>query len=175
MGEKIEILHQQKFLADEVVGDRKIWPTKKFGHNLRPPWRICDLVKKQKRYRHLKLGNSKILKMVVGPPLWKWNGLSDRVVLAWEQFKTNENHFKEKINLKNEFSLPPTKEKLTSALQVQRKPSKNIYLVSRARNFWIVHLKNMVVLSPEFILFGKFAKNTSPDLQRHAWCLVSCV
>jgi hypothetical protein len=66
---KHTFLGQQKFLADGVAGDPKIWP----GGEKLLVWpgssRICFLNQKQKSYVTLKSVNSKFLKNMVAPPL----------------------------------------------------------------------------------------------------------
>ena len=63
---KHTFLGQQKFLADGVAGDPKIWP----GGEKLLVWpgssRICFLNQKQKSYVTLKSVNSKFLKNMVG-------------------------------------------------------------------------------------------------------------
>ena len=55
VGEKQKFLARQKFLADGVAGDPKIWPNGTFWPNWPPSVAVFNLNKKQKSYGALKL------------------------------------------------------------------------------------------------------------------------
>ena len=70
VGEKRKFLARQKFLADGVAGDPKIWPNDTFWPNWPPSVAVFNLNKKQKSYGALKLVIQNFEKKMVGPPLW---------------------------------------------------------------------------------------------------------
>ena len=70
VGEKRKFLARQKFLADGVAGDPKIWPNETFWPNWPPSVAVFNLKKKQKSYGALKLVIQNFEKKWLPPPLW---------------------------------------------------------------------------------------------------------
>ena len=69
VGGKRKFLARQKFLADGVAGDPKIWPNETFWPNWPPSVAVFNLNKKQKSYGALKLVIQNFEKNWLPPPL----------------------------------------------------------------------------------------------------------